>query len=94
MHTLKSPLFDSHDALVWMIVREHTNTPPQELQVKAGIATKSSRWARMTHQEIADIALSSPARVKKSLLKLEQGGVLEALESIALDRANRYRVLT
>ena len=93
MHTLQAPLFDSHDALVWMIVREHEKTPPQDLQVKAGLAKKSSRWTRLTDQEIADIALSSPARVKKSLLKLEQGGALEALESIALDRANRYRVL-
>lgn len=94
MHTLQAPLFDSHDALVWMIVREHEKTPPQDLQVKAGLAVKSSRWARLTYQEIAAIALSSPARVKKSLLKLEQGGAVEALESIALDRANRYRVLS
>ena len=93
MHNLKAPLYDSHDAFVWMVIRDNMNTPPQKEHVAEKLAGKTTKWARMKPEEIADVTLSTPARVRKSLLKLEQGGKLEKLEPRHIERTARYRTV-
>lgn len=91
MHSLTAPLYDSHDAFVWMVIRDNMDTPPQKEHIAEKVAGKTTRWARMKPEEIADITLSTAARVKKSLLKLEQGGAIEKLEPRHIERTTRYR---
>ena len=92
MHSLSSPLYDSHDAFVWMVIRDNMNTPPQKEHIAEKLAGRTTKWARMKPEDIADITLGTPARVKKSLLKLEQGGAIESLKPLHIERTTRYRV--
>lgn len=90
-HGLVYPLFDHHDAFVWLVIHNNEKDSPQPLHVEAGKAGEGTRWANVTHEEMAEFALSSVARVKRSLKKLEQGGKIEVLEPLALTSRVRYR---
>lgn len=92
MHDLPSPLFDTHDAFVWMVIENNMTKPTPRAVCEQFPEFEGVRWAHMSPDVIAQLTLSSPARVRKSLKKLEQGGRVGRMPKVMLSSADYYRI--